>query len=147
MADPDYDDPVVEQQWCADRRAHVCRYLANEGVEHGQIGEWPAWHLAPHVSVWAIESKLKPGWVGWWVLCGDLPTDYVSAGKIKHPREALQAIADRWLRHCDAVRSGAPSEMSIGGATDTPPELLSLLEVRATMLAIWAQEDSMWENL
>ena len=84
---PDYDDPPVEEQWCEDRRAQVAAYLQREGVEHGQIGEWPAWHVAPYVSIWAIESKKRPDRVGWWVICGDLPTDYVSAAKIKHPRD------------------------------------------------------------
>ena len=148
MTGPDYDDPTAEQRWCADRRAEVEGYLAREAVEHGRIGEWPAWHVAPYVSVWAIESKGKPGWIGWWVICGDLPTDYVSAGKSKHPRGALQAIADRWRRHCEAVRSGgATSEFSIGGAESTPADLLPLLEARATMLASWAQDDSIWESL
>ncbi len=148
MTGPDYDDPTVKEQWCADRRAEVERYLASEAVEHGQVGEWPAWHVAPYVSVWAIESKIKPGWVGWWVICGDLPTDYVSAGKINHPRKALQAIADRWRRYCESVRSGSKTtEMSIGDSMGTPPDLLPLLEIRATMLASWAQDGSIWEGL
>lgn len=148
MTKPDFDDPAVEEQWCADRRAQVERYLASEGVEHGRIGDWPAWHIAPYVSVWAIESKVKPGWVGWWVICGDLPTDYVSAGRIKHPRKAVQAIADRWRRHCESVRSGRKTtEMSIGGSEVTPPDLVPLLETRAAILTSWAQDDSIWEGL
>ena len=148
MTDPDYEDPAVEEQWCADRRTEVAQYLLREGLAHGRIGDWPAWHLAPHVSVWAIESKVKPGWVGWWVICGDLPTDYVSAGQIEHPRKALQAFADRWQRHCDSVRSGVTnSEMSIGNSGHTPPDLVPLLESRSRMLASWTQDDSIWEGV
>lgn len=148
MTDADYDDPQTEQQWCTDRRSDVARYLAAEGVDHGQIGEWPAWHVAPHVSVWAIESKVKAGWVGWWVIAGDLPTDYVSADKVKHPRKALQAIADQWLRHCGALRSSsADPQMSIGDSGVTPPELIELLESRAQILLGWAQDDSIWQGL
>lgn len=147
MTAPDYDDPEVEMQWCADRRDEVGRYFAAEGVNHGQVGECPVWHVAPHVSVWAVKSRLEPGWVGWWVVCGDLPTDYVSADEIKHPREVLQAISDRWRRYCESVRSGAkPAESSIGSARTGPGDLLSLLEARATMLASWARDDSNWER-
>jgi hypothetical protein len=76
--DPDlYDDPGAEQRWCAERRAEVAAYLAGEGVTLGTIGEWPAWHVAPYVSVWAIGSLKAPGAVGWWVICGDLqPTTF-----------------------------------------------------------------------
>ncbi len=87
----DYDDPAIEEQWCQERRAQVEAYLQHQRVEHGRVGEWPAWHVAPHVSLWAIESKVRPDWVGWWAICGDLPTDYVSAANIKHPREAVRA--------------------------------------------------------
>ena len=38
-------------------------YLQREGVEHGEIGEWPACHVAPYVSISAIASKKRPDWV------------------------------------------------------------------------------------
>jgi Domain of unknown function (DUF4826) len=148
MTGPDYDDPAVEKQWCADRRDDVARYLSGEGVTHGQIGDWPAWHVAPYVSVWAVESKVQPGWVGWWVICGDLPTDYVSAGKIKHPRKALQAFTDRWQQYCEAIRSGAVmSEISIGDGSTDPADLVPLLESRSKTLERWARDDSIWEGV
>jgi hypothetical protein len=142
----DYDDPRVEKLWCETARTQVARYLEVQSVSHGQIGKWPAWHVAPHVSIWAVESRAKPGLVGWWVICGDLPTDYVSADGIKHPREAVRAIARRWRRYCAAVRSGSPpGECQIRGVTESP-ELTVLLEARAQILAKWADDDSVWEG-
>jgi len=88
-----FDDPAQEEKWCEERRAEVAAYLKAEGVSHGRIGEWPEWHVAPYASIWAIESAARPEWVGWWVICGDLPTDYVSADTIKHPRDAMLAIS------------------------------------------------------
>ena len=59
------NDPTDEEKWCAERRAQVTEYLDREGAKYGRIGEWPAWHLAPYVSIWAIESKRVPiPWVG-----------------------------------------------------------------------------------
>ena len=57
-----------KKSWCKDQRANVKRYLAQAGVLHGEIGEWPAWHVAPYASIWAVESKKAPGCVGWWVV-------------------------------------------------------------------------------
>ncbi|MEW6745775.1 MAG: DUF4826 family protein [Planctomycetota bacterium] len=54
MTSPDDGDPEIEERWCAEMRGNVARYLAREQVPHGQIGEWPAWHVAPYVSVWAL---------------------------------------------------------------------------------------------
>lgn len=135
-----------EEQWCAERRDEVARYLADAGVAHGQIGEWPAWHLPPYVSVWAIESGQNPGWVGWWVVCGDLPTDYLSASTIKHPRAAMQAFADRWVPAAASMARGeAPAEFSIGTPADWP-NLAPLLDARAALLQDFAQDDSLWEG-
>lgn len=143
----DYDDPMVEEQWCQERRAQVEDYLLHEGVEHGRIGEWPAWHLAPYVSVWAVESKARPEWVGWWVICGDLPTDYVSAAKIKHPREAIRCFAERWRELARVMASGdrAP-DIQIGPPEDGP-SLSALLNSRASTLLVWVDDDAQWEHL
>jgi hypothetical protein len=83
MTKEDYDDPEVEERWCEQQRVAVNEYLQSQGVKHGRVGDWPAWHVAPYVSIWAIESVNRPEWIGWWVICGDLPTDYISASDIE----------------------------------------------------------------
>jgi hypothetical protein len=37
-----YDDSKEEERWCEEQRKNVKKYLAQEGVLHGEIGEWPA---------------------------------------------------------------------------------------------------------
>ncbi|HBH38930.1 MAG TPA: hypothetical protein DDX06_11185 [Curvibacter sp.] len=141
---PDYDDPAVEERWCAERRAEVAAYLAREKVVHGEIGEWPAWHIAPIASIWAIESKKSPGWVGWWVISGDLPCDYVSASDIKHPRDALRAIAESWLAQSEVMARGETSpELSIGPREEWP-SLAPLLKSRASTLLDIADDHEVW---
>jgi hypothetical protein len=143
---PDYDDAAVEEQWCEERRADVTAYLQRQGVEHGRVGEWPAWHVAPYVSVWAIESKKSPGWVGWWVTCGDLPTDYVSTKGIRHPREAIRSIAEEWREQARLMASGkVHPDIRIGRPQDWP-SLAPWLEARASILLEWANDDSVWED-
>ena len=142
----DYDDPGVEEQWCEERRAQVTAYLQSEGVEHGRVGEWPAWHVAPHVSLWAIESKKRPGWIGWWAVCGDLPTDYMSAAEIKHPREAIRAIAEEWRNRAKLMASGEGHLNIRMGQPEDWASLAPLLETRASLLLEWANDDSLWED-
>ena len=144
---PDYDDPAVEEQWCEERRAQVSAYLQGEGVVHGSIGVRPAWHVAPYVSVWAVESKIRPEWVGWWAICGDLPTDYVSAAELKHPREAVRSIASEWLEQARLMRSqDQPDAIRIGRPEDWA-SLAPLLEARATLLHDFANDDSVWQQV
>ena len=144
---PHYDDPAVEEQWCEERRAQVTAYLQGEGVEHGRVGEWPAWHVVPYVSVWAIESKKRPERVGWWVICGDLPTDYVSAQGIKHPRAAVKSIAEAWREQARLMAAEETHPDIRLGRPEDWASLGPLLAARASMLLEWANDDSVWQDV
>lgn len=146
MSSPNYDDPGIEEKWCNERRTEVAVYLKFEGVTHGRIGEWPAWHIAPYVSIWAIESASRPERIGWWVICGDLPTDYVSAEKVKHPREAMRSVAERWLDVAEYMGRGEQHPSNNIGSPESWPQLGPLLKFRAQLMAKWVKDDEAWEE-
>ncbi len=149
MAKPDYDDPDVEERWCDEQRAIVAEYLRSQKLEHGRIGEWPAWHVAPYASIWVIESLVRPEWIGWWAICGDLPTDYISAADVmppQHPRTAMRVFAENWLNLVQAWREGREIENSRIGNASSHGELGPLLESRAALLMEWAQDDALWQD-
>src|SRR5262245_56368482 len=112
----DWDDVDL---WCEEQRCNVARYLQSQRLAHGEIGAWPAWHLAPYVSIWAIESLVHPESMGWWVISGDLPTDYISSAAVappQHPRKAMRVFADNWLELVAAWKKGrdVPSTLFAG---------------------------------
>lgn len=149
MDTKDYDNPEVEERWCEQQRAIVIDYLRSQGLQHGRVGEWPAWHIAPYVAVWAVESYDRPEWIGWWVICGDLPTDYISATDIEppqHPRKAMNAIASRWLQYGDEPRTAQKSSGYTIGNPDSYDELAASLAKRANLLMEWSQDDSLWDE-
>ena len=145
MPKTNYDDPKVEERWCNQQRVAVGAYLKSQRLNHGEIGEWPAWHVAPHVSLWVIESLTHPGSIGWWVICGDLPTDYISASDVsppQHPRKALRVFTQRWLQMVNAWARGHQYKgIQIAGASK---ELSPLLKSRATLLTEWAENGTLW---
>ena len=140
----DWDDPVVVEHWCTERRQDVIAYLARQGLKHGEVGSWPAWYVAPYVSIWAIESLRSPGDVGWWTICGDLPTDYISAATLRHPRKAVRAFADAWKEVAACMRSGVPHAHTTFGPSERNSELAPLVESRAEILRRFADDDSVW---
>jgi hypothetical protein len=149
MGKPDYDDPAVEERWCNEQRAIVSGYLRSQKVKHGRVGEWPAWHVAPYASIWAIESLARPEWIGWWVSCGDLPTDYISSADVKppqYPRKAMRVFAKRWLEVVEAWNDGREIENTRIGDSSSHEQLAPLLEARARLLMEWADDDSLWEE-
>jgi hypothetical protein len=109
----------------------------------GALGEWPAWHVSPYVAIWAMESLAKPGFVGWWVISGDLPCDYCSARSPVHPRTALEDITDGWLQ---AVAELNPGDETIGDTT-LPAHLAPLLKDKAEMLLEMLDDDELWSDL
>ncbi len=134
-----------EAEWCAEGRKTVVTYLHRELPAFGEVGAWPAWHVAPYVSVWAVESVVRPGHVGWWVIHGDLPTDYVSSQGNPTPREAVATIAERWRRLAALMEAGQTHpDMSVGSHANAR-ELAPLLKKRSATLADWARDDSNWE--
>ena len=141
---PDYDDPQVEAEWYAERREELARYLENEGVEHGPIGDEPAWFVAPYVSIWAIESAGNPGQVGWWGISGDLPNDYVSASKAKDPREAMIAIGSLWKEAAEYMARGEKHPTFVIGNGEDDAELAPLLASRSEILLTWADDPDVW---
>ena len=141
----DYDDPAVEEEWCAKQRDIVTSYLRSEGVETGEIGEWPAFHVAPILAIFAIESKQHPGSVGWWVICGDLPTDYCSSKDIHDPRQAMNSFADRWLELSEKMQQGVPHPDIKMGKPEDWPKLAPMLHSRASTLKEIVADEETWE--
>lgn len=146
MLNPDaYDDPKVEEAWCDQCRAVVKDYMRAAGVKHGQIGEWPSWHLAPYASIWAVESGERRGYVGWWVFVGDGPTDYLSAGGLDTPRDALSALADQWNSVAECMEKGVEHPSISIGDPDSWPTLAPMLRERAEMLREISADDENWD--
>ncbi|HEV2748674.1 MAG TPA: DUF4826 family protein [Allosphingosinicella sp.] len=144
----DYDDPDVEDAWCEERLGEVAAYVRDQRIPHRSIGEWPAWHVAPYVSIWALESATRPGWVGNWVICGDLPTDHVGKAEAEDPREAVRAFARRWREAAPLMGRGeSHAEVMIGRTPEERKSLAPLLQSRAELLARWAEDDEIWEDL
>jgi len=135
-------DEAEEEAWCRSVRPKVIDYLASQKVTHGQVGNLPAWHLAPYVSLWAIESAKSPGWVGWWVIYGNLPTDYCSADECRHPRLALRRLAESWKQALSETMPGAPTI----GALGIPSAFAPLLASRAETLLGFAGDDGLWPD-
>ena len=139
--------PAVEPDeaaWCAQRRVQVAEYLSRTGIVRGQIAEAPAWFVFPYVSLWAIESVAAPGYVGWWVICGDCPTDYVPCSGDRTPRSAIREISQRWAdAGATMKRAEAPDGFSVGDSADSQ-ELQPLLATRAAILNTWVNDPSLW---
>jgi hypothetical protein len=146
MPDPSLPPELTEDEydaWAAQERGLVNAYLEREGIASPNV-EWPAFDVAPHFAIWAVESKLAPGSVGWWAFSGDCPTDHVSDDGHSHPRNALRLLLEKWRAYVPALKAGQqPRGVSFGDGADLAL-LGTSLERRISLLTEWLEDDGLW---
>jgi len=146
MSPEDFEDPAVEARWLDERLKSIRDYLGREGVKHGPIEDRPRWFRAPYVGLWFVAPPSRAA-KGWWVITGDLPTDYMSAVDVEDAREAMRAFSARWERLGGEMMAGQEDpELQIGRPEDKAEQrkLGDLLLQRARILAEWAEDESLW---
>lgn len=132
--------------WNSSKRAEVISYLDKQGITSPQVGDWPAFEIAPHFGIWCVESKRQPGRIGWWVCAGDCPIDYVAEDGRCHPRAALQNLVKRWNECIPWMKAGKqPPDMKLGDGSNLP-ELGFLLEERTKIFQEWLEDGDLWES-
>jgi hypothetical protein len=134
-----------EQTWLEDLRERAYDYLARLGIWKVRIQEMPAWHLTPYLCIWAVESEKSPDDVGWWVICGDLPTDCIWGDIVRSPRDAMHAIGARWLEAAAGMKRGEARPVTWTGIEECSPLLMDMLESRGGFLISWAGDDGCWD--
>jgi hypothetical protein len=137
-------DCGTQLRWFAERRDEAIEYLARHGVKHGRLHDVPAWHAYPRFSVWAIESEKAPGFVGWWVVCGDCPTDYVTCTGDRTPRSAVEMIEARWREAVAFLEQDVQHPDFVVGQRADARKLAPLLASRAECLRQLLADDSVW---
>jgi hypothetical protein len=118
--------------------------MARTGATHGEIGEVPAWAVFRHISIWAVERGKAPGKVGWWVICGDCPTDYVECTGDRTPRAAGEEFAEQWRSSAAAMMNDEQHPDFVVGSPASARELAPILAARAEVLLSAALDDSAW---
>ncbi len=142
-------EPLFEgeqAEWCAQRRDQVVDYLDRAQLVRGDLADIPACVIYPYLSLWAVESRRAPGYIGWWVVCGDCPTDYVTASADQSARTALRAIAGQWREAIPYLERGEQHPDFTMGDTAHAPALARLLRARAEALISLAEDDQLWRD-
>ena len=143
MTNEIYDDVQVENDWLTEPPAKVLRYLRLQKIRHGGVAPRPDWYLAPYVSVWPVAGRQSED-TTYWVISGDLPTDYIESAALPDARAALRAFTTRWQQMSKLMKKGETHpEFTINGFKGSA-EFDTLLAGRAVVLQEMAEDDAMW---
>lgn len=137
-------EPTDETAWCEARRAEVITHLERLGIAHGRVGDGPAFFVMPYASIWAVERRDRPEWIGHWVICGDLPTDSLPAHDLHTPRDAMRAFGKRWVLQGKDLDRGVVHAAWQHLPDEQLPKFTATLKSRGAALQLWADDDAAW---
>ena len=92
MADQPENQPISDEEratWVREQFQKANKFLAENGVLFESVVTEESRYLIPYLAVWKIKAMDSKRY---WVISGDLPSDYTSVDNAKDAKEAL--------RHC-----------------------------------------------
>jgi len=130
---------MTEEQrsiWVKEQFQKANKHLAENGVLFESVVTSESRYLAPLVAVWKIKATDNKFF---WVISGDLPTDFVAASAATSAREAIKHFSLTW-------QLKAANLVSAEGADNTAHEYASMLVSRAEGLFAIQEQEGLWQE-
>jgi hypothetical protein len=133
------EQEALTQQWIKTHFQKANRFLAEKGVIPSRVIAKDSRYLAPFLAVWKMESK-QPKVQTFWVMSGDLPSDYVDVKVAATARDAIRHFSMMWqLKAENLIKSGATKDA-------TQAQFAQLLVSRAESLYKIHHDDKLWRE-
>ena len=130
---------MTEEQkadWVRDQFQKANKHLAENGVLFESVVTSESRYLVPVVAVWKIKATDKRLY---WVINGDLPTDFVIADVATSARDAIKHFSMAWQLKAANLRAAE-------NADTTLLEYAALLESRAEGLYTLQNKAELWQD-
>ncbi|WP_144208543.1 DUF4826 family protein [Shewanella donghaensis] len=141
-------EPTIEQQdpeqlrreWVKTHFQKANQFLAEKGIIPSKVIADESRYLAPYFAIWKMESK-QPTKQTFWVMSGDLPSDYVDVKAAVTARDAIRHFSMMWqLKAENLHKSGATKD-------ETQLKFANLLVSRAESLFQMQNDEKLWAEL
>lgn len=109
-------------------------HLAEQGLVMDNVAVQESRYLPPFLAVWKINTLNRRSY---WVISGDLPTDYLEAAGAADAREALRAFSLRWQMKAQQL-------IDAGVQDQTAADYIQLLVNRAHSLYEMFESEKLW---
>ncbi|MGL4447542.1 DUF4826 family protein [Shewanella sp.] len=129
----------LRQEWVRTQFQKANRFLAEKGVIPSKVLADESRYLVPYLAIWKMEAK-RPSAKTYWVMSGDLPSDFVDVKVAKTARDALRHFSMMWQMQAEnLIRSGAVRDA-------TQAKFAQLLVSRAESLYRMHNDDKLWNS-
>ena len=130
----------LRQEWVRTQFQKAIRFLAEKGVIPSKVLADESRYLAPYLAIWKMESK-RPTTKTYWVMSGDLPSDFVDLKVAKTARDAVRHFSMMWQMQAEnLIRSGATRRDA------TQAKFAQLLVSRAESLYRMHNDEKLWNS-
>ena len=130
----------LRAEWVRTQFQKANRFLAEKGVIPSKVLADESRYLAPYLAIWKMESK-RPTTKTYWVMSGDLPSDFVDVKVAKTARDAVRHFSMMWQMQAEnLIRSGATRRDA------TQAKFAQLLVSRAESLYRMHNDEKLWNS-
>ncbi|AEF03469.1 MULTISPECIES: DUF4826 family protein [Alteromonas] len=140
MTDNTPQNEMTDQQrseWVREQFQKANKHLAENGVLFESVVTNESRYLVPYLAVWKIKDTNN---AMYWVMSGDLPTDYIAESTAATARDAIKHFAMAWqLKAANLRESDSADSSSL--------EYAELLESRAEGLHAIQNQDELWQGV
>ncbi len=123
-----------KQQWIKEQYQIATKYLAEKGIVTKSVIVEESRYLVPLLALWKLTSMDGKRF---WVLCGDLPSDYSSVDVAPNAREALRHFSLKWQMQAENLLQAKNEEQN---------NFAHLLIGRADGLYNLYNDESFWQQ-
>lgn len=124
------------QDWVREQFQRANKHLAENGVLFDSVVTQESRYLAPAVAIWKIKANDGKFY---WVISGDLPSDFTLYENAKTAREAMRHFALHWQLKAQNI-------LNIQTSDQTQQDFANLLIDRAEKLYQVQDNPELWKN-
>ncbi len=129
-------DQVQAAQWFNEQFNKATKHLADQGVLIESVFNDESTYVAPMFAIFKIRSKDRKKY---WVIAGDLPTDYTPDSAAKDFKAAMRHFSLHWQMKAE--------NMIAAGIRDTVQrDFAQLLVTKAEALYAFIDNKIMWDK-
>lgn len=122
-------------EWVRSQFQKANEYMASKGIIPDNVAVAESRYLPPYFAIWKLNTRDKQAF---WVISGDLPTDYMQYSAAVDAREAVRTFSLQWqLKAQRIIESGAMDK--------TQQDYANLLVNRAQGLYDMFSQDQLWQ--
>ena len=122
--------------WVREQFQKANKHLAENGVLFDSVVTEESRYIAPYVAVWKIKASDGKYF---WVISGDLPTDFMPIENEKTARAAIRHFSLVWQLKAENINRNE-------GANETEKEFAQLLISRAEGLHRIQAQEELWQE-